>query len=228
MLWNVDHTLVDVGRITRDAYAEAFQKVVGRPLLQLAPTAGRTESEIIFETLAVNDVPLADHHLPEFTAALERAYASRHAELRTHGRVLAGAREALAAVARLPGVVQTVLTGSIKSNAIAKLTQLGLAAHLDFEVGGYGSETYPKGTLIEVARMRAGEKYGVKFEPSGTVLIADSPRDVQAAEFGDASVIAVATGTATEAELRAAGAGEVLPTLANTSVVVAAVERLTR
>ncbi len=73
VLWNIDNTLVDVGRVTRDAYAEAFQKIVGRPLLQLSPTAGRTESEIIFETLAVNDVDPADHHLPEFTAALEAA-----------------------------------------------------------------------------------------------------------------------------------------------------------
>jgi phosphoglycolate phosphatase-like HAD superfamily hydrolase len=228
VLWNIDHTLVDVGRITRDAYAEAFHKVVGRQLLQLAPTAGRTESEIIFETLAVNDVTLADNHLPEFIAALEAAYASRHADLRAHGRILTGAREALTAVSRLPDVVQTVLTGSIKPNAIAKLNQLGLAEHIDFEVGGYGSETYPKGTLIEVARIRAAEKYGATFEPAGTVLIADSPRDVRAAEIGDASVIAVATGTATEAELRTAGAGEVLPTLANASVVVSAIDRLTR
>lgn len=228
MLWNIDNTLVDVGRVTRDAYAEAFQKIVGRPLLQLSPTAGRTESEIIFETLAVNDVEPADHHLPEFTAALEAAYASRLAELRSHGRVLAGAPEALAAVARLDEVVQSVLTGAIRPNAIAKLTQLGLADYVDFDVGGYGSETYPKGTLIEVARIRAAEKYGARFQPAGTVLVADSPRDVRAAEIGEAKVIAVATGTATEAELRAAGAGAVLPTLADTRAVVEAVERLTR
>lgn len=228
MLWNVDHTLVDVGRVTRDAYAEAFHKVVGRPLLQLSPTAGRTESEIIFETLAVNDIPPAEHHLAEFTAALAEAFASRRGELRTHGRVLAGAGKALAAVGRLNGVVQTVLTGSIKPNAIAKLTELGLAEYVDFEVGGYGSETYPKGTLIEVARIRAAEKYGARFQPATTALIADSPRDVRAAEIGEAAVIAVATGTATEAELRAAGARVVLPTLADTGAVVEAVERLTR
>src|SRR5262245_11816480 len=101
VLWNIDHTLVDVGRVTRDAYAEAFHKVVGRQLLQLAPTAGRTESEIIFETLAVNDIPPADNHLPMFVAALEAAYASRLGDVRRYGRVLAGAEEALAAVGGL-------------------------------------------------------------------------------------------------------------------------------
>ena len=66
VLWNVDHTLVDVGRVTREAYAEAFQKATGRPLVRLAPTAGRTESEIIFETLAFNDVVTTDDHLAGF------------------------------------------------------------------------------------------------------------------------------------------------------------------
>jgi phosphoglycolate phosphatase len=226
VLWNIDHTLVDVGRITRDAYAEAFQKVVGRPLVQLSPTAGRTESEIIFETLAFNDVETAGHHLPQFMAALAAAFESRLAELRQHGRVLAGAPQALAAVGQLGDVVQSVLTGSIKPNAIAKLTNLGLARYVDFDVGGYGSETYPKGTLIEVARIRAAEKYGVRFTPEATVLVADSPRDVRAAEIGQAAVIAVATGTATEAELRAAGAAVVLPTLGDTDAVVEAVVRL--
>src|SRR5215467_9577713 len=56
VLWNVDHTLVDVGKVTREAYAEAFQRVTGRPLVRLAATADRTESEIIFEILAFNDV----------------------------------------------------------------------------------------------------------------------------------------------------------------------------
>ncbi len=70
VLWNVDHTLVDVGRVTRDAYAEAFAQVTGRPLVRLAPTAGRTESEIIFETLAFNDVVTTEDHLAEFIAAL--------------------------------------------------------------------------------------------------------------------------------------------------------------
>ncbi|MGD0246553.1 MAG: HAD family hydrolase, partial [Streptosporangiaceae bacterium] len=32
VLWNIDLTLVDVVRVTRAAYAEAFPAVTGRPL----------------------------------------------------------------------------------------------------------------------------------------------------------------------------------------------------
>src|SRR3954468_16626130 len=126
VLWNVDHTLVDVGRVTREAYADAFQRVTGRPLVRLATTAGRTESEIIFETLAFNDVETAEHHLAEFIEALGEAFAARRRPIRKDGRALPGAREALTAVARSRDVIQSVLTGSIERNAITKLTALGL------------------------------------------------------------------------------------------------------
>jgi phosphoglycolate phosphatase len=227
VLWNVDHTLVDVGRVTREAYAEAFQQVTGRPLVRLAPTAGRTESEIIFETLAFNDVVTTEDHLAEFIAALGEAFGARRKSIRKDGRVLPGAREALSAVGRLRDVIQSVLTGSIEPNAITKLTALGLDKYLDFTVGGYGSETYPKAALVELARTRTAKKYGTKIEEAATVLIADSPNDVRAAQISRARTIAVATGNATEAELRGAGADIVLPTLAETDRVVRAVESLT-
>jgi phosphoglycolate phosphatase-like HAD superfamily hydrolase len=50
---------------------------------------------------------------------------------------------------------------------------------------------------------------------------------VRAAQISRARTIAVATGNATEAELRGAGADIVLPTLAETDRVVRAVESLT-
>jgi phosphoglycolate phosphatase len=228
VLWNVDHTLVDVGRVTREAYAEAFQRVTGRPLVRLAPTAGRTESEIIFETLAFNDVVTTEHHLAEFMTALGESFGARRKSIREHGRVLPGAREALAAVGRLHDVIQSVLTGSIQPNAIAKLTALGLDKYVDFAVGGYGSETYPKAALVELARTRTAKKYGGVIDEASTVLIADSPNDVRAAQISNARTIAVATGNATEAELRTAGADVVLPTLGDTDRVVRAVESLTR
>ncbi|REE98489.1 HAD family hydrolase [Thermomonospora umbrina] len=237
VLWNIDHTLVDVGRVTRDAYAEAFQRTTGRPLVRLAPVSGRTESEIIFETLAFNDIEPADDDLATFMAALAQAFAARRGLLRTHGRLLPGAKEAAVALGRGRGCVQSVLTGSIQPNAVLKLAEFGLDTHLDTEVGGYENGVYSKAALLELARSRASEKYGIAFDESAawqtgdtkglTVYIADSVRDVQAAKIAKAGSVGVATGGATEAELRAAGADVVLPTLADTESVVHAVERLT-
>ncbi|MFC4910422.1 HAD family hydrolase [Actinomadura gamaensis] len=227
VLWNVDHTLVDVGRVTRDAYAEAFRRTTGRPLVRLAPTPGRTESEIIFETLAFNDIVTTDDHLPVFTAALTDAFAARRADLAAQGRVLPGAREAVAALSRLPGTVQSVLTGSLQPNAVLKLTELGLADHLDLEAGGYENGVYSKAALLELARTRAGERHGAAYGEKQTVYLADHPRDVQAAHIARSPIIGVATGSATVAELRSAGADAVLSDLSDSDAVVRAVVELT-
>jgi phosphoglycolate phosphatase-like HAD superfamily hydrolase len=147
--------------------------------------------------------------------------------MREQGHALPGAAEALAAVARLDGVVQTVLTGSSKPNAVLKLRCFGLDRFLDLRVGGYGSEPYPKGALLRVAKLRAEGRYGVSYPDTACVYIADSARDVEAARNGGARCLAVASGRATSAELRAAGADAVLADLSGTAEVAETVERLT-
>ena len=233
ILWNIDLTLVDVGQVTRDACAEAFRQVTGRPLVQLPPTAGRTDSEMFFDALALNSAEPAgagdtQRLLAEYTDALAAAFSARARMLTQKGRMLPGAQQALAAVASLPGVVQTVLTGTIKPNAITKLRAFGLDRLVDFTIGGYGSEVYPKGTLLQVARSRAAESRGVTFSESATVYIGDSPRDVEAARIGGSWSVAVASGRSAHSELAAAGADAVLEGLTDTEAVVRTIDHLTQ
>ena len=221
-----------MARASRAAYAEAFEAVAGRPLIQLPQTAGRSESEIFFDALALNGVDMradgeAERLLEPFSAELATALAARHDELTSQGQLLPGAAEAMAAVAKLDGAVQTVLTGNSRPTAELKLRTFGLDGFVDFGIGGYGSEAYPKGTLLRVARQRAAEKHGVTFGEDATVYVADSPRDVDAARIGGARSLAVASGRASAAELRDAGADAVLPDLADTAALIALVARLT-
>jgi phosphoglycolate phosphatase-like HAD superfamily hydrolase len=218
--------------VTRAAYAEAFPLVAGRPLIQLPQMAGRSESEIFFDALALNGADVsaggaAERLLEPFSAELAAALEARRADLVTQGQLLPGAAEALAAAAKLDGVVQTVLTGSSKRSAVLKLRAFDLDRFVDFDIGGYGSEAYPKGTLLRVARQRAAEKHGVTFDEKATVYVADSPRDVDAARIGGARSLAVASGRASAAELREAGADAVIPDLTDTAGLTALVTRLT-
>ena len=222
-----------MARVTRAAYAEAFEAVAGRPLIQLPQMAGRSESEIFFDALALNGVDVradgeAERLLEPFSAELATALAARRDELVTHGQLLPGAAGALAAVAKLDGAVQSVLTGNSRPTAVLKLQAFGLDGFVDFDIGGYGSEAYPKGTLLRVARQRAAEKHGAAFGEDATVYVADSLRDVDAARIGGARSLAVASGRASAAELREAGADAVLPDLADTAALTALVTRLTR
>jgi phosphoglycolate phosphatase len=221
-----------VARVTRAAYAEAFAAIAGRPLIQLPQTAGRSESEIFFDALALNGVDMrnggpAEGLLEPFSAELAAALQARSEDLAGQGQALPGAAEALGAVAKLDGVVQSVFTGNSRPTAVLKLRAFGLDGYVDFDIGGYGSEAYPKGTLLRVARQRAGNKHGVTFGEDATVYVADSPRDVEAARVGGARSLAVASGRASAAELRDVGADAVLPDLADTAALVNLITRLT-
>jgi phosphoglycolate phosphatase-like HAD superfamily hydrolase len=233
VLWNIGLTLLDVARVNRAAYAEAFRAVTGRPLVQVPQMAGRTDSEIFFEALAVNATgprpgdPAGEEVLGRFAAQFATAFRARRDLLTTQGRLMPGALEAVIGVWRLPGLVQTVVTGSIRPNAIEVLRVFGLERYLDTEIGGFGSGVYPKGAMLLNARGRAAEKYRAGFTEHTTVYIADSARDVEAARIGGARSIGVASGRSSAGELRDAGADMVLDDLADTAAVVAAVDRLT-
>ncbi|WP_141925248.1 HAD family hydrolase [Haloactinospora alba] len=224
-MWNIDFTLVDVARVTRAAYAEAFEGVTGEPLVYLAPMAGRTDSELFFEFLARNDVPAGteEETLPEFVEALGDAFARRRDQLADQGRCLPGAREALAAVAELEDTVQTAVTGTAMANAVAKLAAFGLDSYLDVSIGGFGSENYPKASLIQFTRMRAAEAHQASFPERETVYVTDSVRDVEAAVIGRARPVAVASGSSTGRQLREAGAHHVLDDLGDTASLLRAV-----
>lgn len=223
---------MDVGRVTRDAFVEAFRAVTGRPLVQLPQLPGRLESGIFFDALALNGVTVAygaasEELLSRYSHELASAFAARRDQLTERGLLLPGAAEAVAEVASLHGVVQSVLTGTIRPNAVLKLREFGLDRFFDTEVGGYGSQVYPKGAQLLMTRSRAAEKYGVPFGEDATVYIADSTLDVEAARTGGARCLAVASGRSTVSELRAAGADAVFGDLTDTAAVVAAVDRLT-
>jgi len=230
-LWNIDLTLMDVARVSRDAYAQAFRRVTGRPLVALPQLAGASDSEIFFESLALNEAlpgagqPEDNDLLARYSAELAAAFGARSDLLLTQGRLLPGAREALAAVSRLPGVIQTVLTGTIKENAAQKLRAFGLESYVDLDIGGFGSDVYPKGTQILRSLTMAAEKYGVQFRAADSVYLADSTRDVVAAKVAAVRCVGVASGRSTATELRDAGADPVLSDLSDTRRVVAAIER---
>ena len=107
---------------------------------------------------------LGEELLARFSFELANAFAARRDLLREQGRLLPGAAEAVAELAVRHGVVQTVLTGTIKPNAVEKLRAFGLEQFFDVEIGGYGSQVYPKGAQLMMARSRAADKYGTRFD----------------------------------------------------------------
>jgi beta-phosphoglucomutase-like phosphatase (HAD superfamily) len=80
-----------------------------------------------------------------------------------------------------------------------------------------------RANLVGIARKRASAKLGLSFDKRNTVVIGDTPRDVEAGRLGGAYVVAVASGSDSVERLKVEGADVVLPDLADTAAVVAAV-----
>ena len=226
ILWDIDHTLVTIGEVSREIYEIAFEEVIGKPLRDLADMTGRTERAILAETLALHDVSNPESKFDECFAALARAANKLRARMRTAGRRLPGAAEALAALAKR-NLVQSVVTGNLEPIAITKLEVFGLAEWLDLEVGGYGSDGDTRPPLIRQAWQRAERKYHQTFEPDRVVVIGDTPVDVAAAHEVGVRAVSVATGDSTVDTLASAHASIVLSDLTDTAAVMRAVYGVT-
>jgi len=215
VLWDIDGTLVDSAGHGRHAFEEAFESVVGRPAGRVE-MAGRTDHQIARAMLDGSD-----DSMPRLLERLTTALEARAPAIRAEGRALPGVENALRDLHSRDGVVQSLLTGNLEANAALKLSAFGLDRWLDFEVGGYGSDPHTeRSDLVEVARARAVAKYA---EPTGIVLIGDTPLDVRAAREAGARAVAVATGPYGREELGETGADAVLDDLSDLGRTVAAV-----
>ena len=228
LLWDVDQTLIDGSEVTKAIYARAFQLLTGREAQVRPSTDGRTDPEIVRNLFTANDAEFTADCEAGYRSALTGALAELRPQLMRDGFPLPGVLAALTEVSRIPGVVQSVLTGNIRPNAEAKLALLGDHRRLlDLDVGGYGSDDSRRPRLVAAAQRKAADKYGVPFGPSSTVLVGDTELDVAAARQGGALIIAVATGIRSQQELRQAGADVVLPDLAGTAGFLATLRGLT-
>ena len=223
VLWDIDHTLIDTGGVGREIYQEAFEQVTGQPMKRQADISGRTEPEIFRDTLALHDLEPSGESLERFAEAMAAGYSAKMPLMRQRGHGLPGAAEALAALDQVPGIVQSVLTGNFKPVAVTKLATFGLDTHVDFEVGAYGSDDPVRANLVGIARRRATRKYHATFDERTSILVGDTPSDVEAGHAGGAFVVAVASGRNGMDELQAAKAEVVLPDLTDTAAVVKAI-----
>lgn len=120
-------------------------------------------------------------------------------------------------------VIQSLLTGNVPAMARVKVTALGLAEHLDLSIGAYGDVSHIRADLVPVARRNAAARYGGDFAGRATVLVGDTPSDIEAATAHGARAVGVASGQFTERQLADAGADAVLADLTETGRVVEAI-----
>ncbi|MGW3373263.1 HAD family hydrolase [Streptomyces hydrogenans] len=225
VLWDIDFTLLNPGGFGRTAMLTAFEELFGFPMEADVPGHGRTDRAILTDFLEHGGIPV--ERVGDLQHRAAEVAEARAAEFTAGGgHLLDGAHGALAALAEVPGTVQSVLTGNLRRIGMVKLSAVGLRDHLDLEVASFGDDHLVRAELVEVSRERAAARH-CGADAGAVVLVGDTPLDVEAALAAGARAVGVATGAYSEADLAAAGAHAVVPDLRDAAALAKAVESVT-
>lgn len=197
ILWDVDGTLVHNGKDAGNLYHDAVERAAGRTLGNRLPnTHGKTDGQIIFETLAAQGLGAELHesaieHLDELSHLRHEAGNLRIA--------IDGSIDAVAAAHDL-GWENGLLTGNSAARARFKVTGAGFPADaFDWQHSYFGERDPQRSDLTRRARAELGGDTRI-------VIIGDTPNDGAAADAAGMEFIGVATGVFSAEELRATSA----------------------
>ena len=164
---------------------------------------GKTDPQILTEILraaAVGEHDIA-RLLPGAMAETERQLALAEHELRRRGEVIEGVVDALARLAAVAGVRQTLLTGNLVGNAVLKLAAFDLAEYFDPEIGVYGTDHADRRELVPIALERVARLRGEQYRTDEVWVIGDTPADLACARAAGVRCLLVATGQFAMSEL---------------------------
>jgi len=210
ILFDIDGTLVDTGGKGMAALRKTVIEVFGGegPPLDLA---GSTDLGILENLYLHFEVDATAEQTLQFFDAYHRHLEMSLESNSSEGRVLDGVIELLEELAQTDCAQLALLTGNTSLGAEIKLRHYGLNQH--FKFGAYGSDRADRNLLGHIALERALAVTGRKYDPSHTLIIGDTPKDIACAHAIGARCLAVATGSFTAAELEAVGADWVLGSL---------------
>jgi phosphoglycolate phosphatase-like HAD superfamily hydrolase len=209
VLFDIDGTLVDCGKAAGKAFSAAFHEAFGVPcpIFKAEEVSGLTDTAILMEV--VRRLKIDPDDLEQRRDRAFEIYA-RNLERELKGNpaiALPGAAEAVQALQSLEACAIGLLTGSTEATARVKLETAGISFD-QFVCGAYSEDGELREALPPAARRRFAGLFG--NEPRTTILIGDTPRDIQAAHATGCEFIGVATGPYSVETLEAAGARIIL------------------
>jgi len=216
ILFDIDGTLVLTGGAGVRAMNRACEDLVsGVDAMAGVTFAGRTDWSILDDILR-NHGHTLDSILLE---RLRRRYVT-HLEEEIHlpGRgvkdVMPGIRDLLDALRARSDVAVGLLTGNFIEGARVKLDYFDLWKY--FPWGAFGGDSASRNDLVPIAVARAREHGVDDVAPENILVVGDTPNDIECALVAGATPIAVATGSYSADQLRAAGAPVVFENLRDT------------
>ena len=220
ILFDIDGTLLLSGRAGLRAMTRAFDQTFGITNAFAGESfGGRTDSYLVSKALEAAGVPDTPEQHDRFRASYIPLLAEEIEHPGTgHKGLMPGARELLEAIHDQDHLHLALLTGNYREAAEIKLQHFELWEF--FEWGAFSDDHHDRNALVPIAKSRA-ETYDIPAEAiERVIVIGDTPHDIECARVAGARSIAVATGGYSVAQLKEAGADEVLADLSDTARVV--------
>ncbi|RMD99936.1 MAG: HAD family hydrolase [Deltaproteobacteria bacterium] len=204
LLFDIDGTLIDSGRIGSRAIAGVFQAHYGiQDAIEGFFFDGKTDREIFRELMACHGLlPATEAEVRRQIELITERYLEHLRETAKRmegGAVHPGVLEILEEIqertwqrGKAP-IVAGLLTGNVEAGARIKLQRFDLAGYFPF--GAFGSDAEVRSELVPIALERAQAYCGWKFSPEEIFVVGDSVRDIECARKNGVVSIAVATGS---------------------------------
>jgi len=208
VLFDIDGTLLETGGAGTRALNRAFERLFSiSDAFRGIKMAGKTDLQIIKEALSLHGIDGSNGNLQRimdmYVSLLKEEINNPRKKLKP------GVREILDIM--IDSRLGTgLLTGNLRKGAEIKLGAFGLNSY--FIDGAFGSDHEDRNQLLPIALERFRQK-GFKVGPENSIIIGDTPRDVECAKVHGARCIAVATGPYSIDELRQTEADLVVETL---------------
>lgn len=216
-LFDIDGTLLSSDRAGMDAMDRAFEDVYGIANgFRGVTMAGKTDLLILREALQECCIERKEEQVAEFLERYTFHLRRTLGEPRRRLRIMPGIPELLDELEARDDVLLGLLTGNCLEGARLKLEKNDLWSR--FRLGAYGSDAEDRNELPVIARSRA---VSLRKDPiERTLVIGDTPRDIECARRNQALSVAVATGTYSRRDLLAHEPDHCFPDLSDTKTVL--------
>jgi phosphoglycolate phosphatase-like HAD superfamily hydrolase len=198
VLFDIDGTLILTGGAGMKAFAESFAEEFDLPhATESMEFAGHTDRGLACEIFRAYQIEPTEANFEKFTEAYTQRL-SKHLPA-DNTQPLPGVVELLDAIEAMTAPPTLgLLTGNLPLGAELKLTHYHLWHR--FEFGAFGDTTEDRNEIAQSAFEDAQGQFP-NLSPSEILIIGDTPADIHCAQSINASVLAVATGNFTEAQL---------------------------
>lgn len=197
LIFDIDGTLMSCGGSGRqsmnDAFFEVFKIENGFEKVNMA---GCLDRAILRSSLEIHRVALEDEAV---FFSLYGHHLKKNLRDNPGVRAYIGVEALLEAVASRTDVLCTVGTGNCEIGAYEKLKAVQL--HDRFVLGGYGDHHDSRAQLIQHVVDQAQFRFGHQHKGHNTIVIGDTPLDIESGKAVGAMTVAVATGTYTIEQL---------------------------